>query len=294
MTPPHDQSGILYSADLASRPRGMLMLVGFVTASLLGGIGCGTTKSYTATEQLLMSDAVDSTISQIDFTPLSDRRVFLDSTYLKTVRSPLLVDSDYVLSALRQQMVGHGVRLVDKREEADIIAEARLGALGLDGHSVTYGLPASNILASATSVLGGASIPTLPEISLARREAQTGAAKVAVFAYERESLEPYWQSGIARASSNSKDTWVLGVGPFQQGTIYKRTRFAGQILAELGGEQLAQRESARFQDYRDEKLFAAALEPAMNEAEPTDSPQGADLPETQISSATPDDESKLR
>ncbi len=30
--------------------------------------------------------------------------------------------------------------------------------------------------------------------------------------------------------STSKDTWVLGAGPFQQGTIFKETQFAGQPL----------------------------------------------------------------
>ncbi|QDV26692.1 DUF6655 family protein [Aureliella helgolandensis] len=230
----------------------------------LGCSGCGATKSYTATEQLLLSDAVDAAVSKIDFQPLSGQKVYLDTTYVKTQKSALLVDSDYVISSLRQQMVSAGVYLVEGREEATLIAEARMGALGLDGHSVTYGLPASNTLSAASSVLGGsAAIPALPEMSLARNERTAGAAKIAVFAYERETREPYWQSGVARSSSNAKDTWVLGVGPFQRGTIYKRTRFAGDLMT---GETAAQdavdvRKSASFAEYMSSHTFEKPPEP---------------------------------
>lgn len=198
---------------------GLLCLSGFV--------GCGATKSYTATEQLLMSDAVDASVAKLDFQPLSGKKVYLDATYIKTVRSPLLIDSDYVISSLRQQMVGAGVQLTEARDQADLIAEARLGALGMDGHQVTYGLPASNALSQASSALGAPLLPSLPEVAFARHEAKSGAAKIAVFAFERESRQPYWQSGISKSASSAQDTWIMGVGPWQRGTIYEGTRFAG-------------------------------------------------------------------
>lgn len=205
------------------------------------GAGCGTTQSYKATEQLLMSDAVDATIAQLDFEPLSGQKVYLDATYLKTLKSPFLIDSDYVISSLRQQMLAANILLVEQREQADLIAEARIGALGLDGHNVTYGVPASNAISSASSVFANAPvIPRIPELSLARREAKQGAAKIAVFAYERDGRRPVWQSGIAQASSSAKDMWILGVGPWQSGSIYEGTRFAGSKIG--GRELLADRE----------------------------------------------------
>ena len=234
----------------------------FVLACMVSFAGCGATQSFRATEQLLMSDAVDATVAQLDFRPMSGQKVYLDVTYLKTVKSPLLIDSDYVISSLRQRMVGAGVSLVETREEADLIAEARIGALGLDGHNVTYGLPSSNALSSASRVFTSSPIiPSMPEISLARHEAKSGAAKLAVFAYERETRAPYWQSGIARASSSARDTWVLGIGPWQRGTIYQGTRFAGQelngTLAQNDGEEKKPiRESEEFARYVSPKRFA--------------------------------------
>lgn len=226
--------------------------------------GCGATKSYTATEQLLLSDAVDVTIAKLDFSALTGQKTYLDVTYLKTQRSTLLIDSDYVISAIRQQMVSAGVLLVENRDDADLIAEARMGALGLDGHSVSYGIPASNALATASSVfVNSPPIPAIPELSFARHESKVGAAKLAVFAYDRVSREPIWQSGIARSSSNAKDTWVLGVGPFQRGTIYDATRFAGDKLA--AAELLDKppkdiRKSAEYRDYRNRRVFPALFE----------------------------------
>jgi hypothetical protein len=39
-----------------------------------------------------------------------------------------------------------------------------------------------------------------------------------------------WQSGVAISTSNAKETWLFGAGPFQYGTIYQGTRFAGNRL----------------------------------------------------------------
>jgi hypothetical protein len=210
-------------------------------AVAIGGAvpGCGTTKSVTATEQLLMSDAVDSTISKMDFRPLAGYKVFLDTTYIGQAGKPIpgvpmaanLVTSDYVISALRQQLTAAGCMLVDTKDTAEIICEARCGALGTDGHNVTYGLPANNFLNSATLLVPNSPpLPAIPELSVAKREVKSAAAKVAVFAYDRETREPLWQSGVAQAGSNARDTWILGIGPIQYGSIYRGTRFAGSRI----------------------------------------------------------------
>lgn len=197
--------------------------------------GCGSTKQNTATEQLLMSNAIDATISKLDFSVLTDKKVFLDTTYINKppmvaapAPPPMSIDANYIVSSIRQQMFAAGVHLVDAKEDADIIAEPRVGALGLDGHDVTYGIPASSALSSASSAVTGTSlIPAIPELSMARKEDRLGAAKVAVFAYDRKTRQPIWQSGVAQSNSDSKATWVLGIGPFQRGSIRSGTQFAG-------------------------------------------------------------------
>ncbi len=224
--------------------------------------GCGTTRSFTATDQLLMSDAVDATVSKIDFSPLTGKKVFLDTSYMKMLKAPNnLLDTDYVVSSIRQGMVAENVLLVDTKDEAELIAEARVGTMGLDGHNVTYGVPPSNTLSGA-GALAGASIPALPEMSVGRREAKLGAAKVAVFAYVKSSHAPYWQSGIARSSSTARDTWFLGIGPWQAGTIYEGTRFAGDRTSRVWGmpQNRVIPRGPSYEEFRGTKLFAAAVE----------------------------------
>ncbi|MFG0255377.1 MAG: DUF6655 family protein [Rhodopirellula sp. JB053] len=198
-------------------------------------IGCGTTRDHQATEQLLLSDAVDRSVSTIDFRPLSGEKVFLDTSYLRSVKSDSFVNADYVTSALRQQIMAAGCLMQDSSKDADIVIEARIGTLGADDHRVTFGVPENNMIGSAATLLPGApSVPQVPEIALARRDAREGAAKIAAFAYDRETRKAIWQSGISQSRSTARDTWVMGVGPFQAGSIRSETRLAGSSLRKFG------------------------------------------------------------
>jgi len=185
--------------------------------------GCGTTRwtdtTRTATEQLLISDAVDRSVSEIDFSSIRGRKVFFDSSYLKGT-----TDEQYVISTLRQHILASGCILKEKREEATYVVEARAGAVGTDRADVLYGVPAT-ILPPLVAMPG---VPTtIPEIALGRKTEQHGVAKLAVFVYNRETGRPFWQSGTSNVVSHAKDIWILGIGPIRRGTIYSRPHFAG-------------------------------------------------------------------
>ena len=202
-----------------------------VLALTLMLVGCGTTRQYTATEQLVMSVAVDRSIGRIDFRPLGGRKVYLDTSYLRHVKGEGFVNAEYVTSALRQQIVAAGCLLQDANLEADVVIEARIGTLGQDDHRVTFGLPETGMLASAAALIPGAPrIPRIGEIAFARREAREAAAKVVAFAYDRETRSPVWQSGVDSSLATATDTWVMGIGPFQGGTVRKRTQLAGSSI----------------------------------------------------------------
>ena len=201
--------------------------------------GCGSTNSRKATQQLLVSDAIDRAVAQINFRPLAGKRVFLDTTYITRLKTEDYANTDYIISALRQQMFAANCALQDTKDSADYIAEARVGALGTDAQDMVFGLRANNALSSMAPLLSTPSVvPTIPEISVGRRETQSAAAKIAVFAYHKETRTAVWQSGLAIARGRAKDVWILGIGPIQSGTIYDKTRFAGQEidLNLMGGE----------------------------------------------------------
>lgn len=208
--------------------------------SMLFLFGCGTTQQRAGTEQLLLSDSVDRSVDRIDLSLLSGETVYLDATYIEPVKTAGYVNSSYIISALRQKLITSGCLLKTLPEEADYIVEARVGALGTDGLEVTYGIPANNALGAAASLIASApAAPAIPEIAFGKRRGAMSTSKVVAFAYHRESGQPVWQSGAAIAKSDAKDTWLFGAGPWQRGSIYDGTQFAGNRLSLPGKKKKA-------------------------------------------------------
>ena len=181
----------------------------------------GRTPARTATEQLLISTAVDRAIEQIDFTPLAGKNVYFDPQYLEGI-----VDKNYVISTMRQHMLAQHCILNPDKQTAEFTIEARAGAVGTNHHDVLLGVPALSLPTGALIGMPSA----IPEIPFAKSTDQKGVAKIACFAYNNTNGQAVWQSGVYPVVCNAKDSWFLGTGPFQRGSIYDGTRFAGSRL----------------------------------------------------------------
>lgn len=207
--------------------RGSLFIL-LIFIGLLPVTGCGTSVQRLGTEQLLLSDSVDRAIDQIDLSPLSGRKVYLDTEYMKAVKGNMFINAEYITSALRQKMTTSGCLIQKDVQSADYVLEARVGALGADTMEVTYGIPASGGVGGAASALAGAPvIPSIPEVSFGKRNANLAISKIVVYAYHRESGIPVWQSGNAVARSDAQDSWMMGMGPVTKGSVYDGVRIAG-------------------------------------------------------------------
>ena len=169
--------------------------------------GCSSSKSSntarTATEQLLISNAVDQALDKVEFSRFSGLNVFFDEKHFDGV------DKSYVVGSIRHRILYSGGRLVPKAEEADVIIEARSGGLGTDTTETFYGLP--------EVVVPG--MVTIPELKVAQRMVQRGSAKIGFVAYDAKSKQIIGQGGLTMAVSNNNDWSVLGVGPFKNGTL---------------------------------------------------------------------------
>ncbi len=186
--------------------------------------GCGTVKTTntprTGTEQLLLTEAWDQALSRVDFRPLTGVPCFLDT------QSVTAVDQGYVTSSLKQAMLQQGVLLRPKAEQAQWIVEARVGAYGTDQYDMLIGIPQTTV----PMVIPGMPAGTIPEMSLAKRVDQHGVVKMALFAYDRASGQLVWTSGTSQTKSNSRDVYVMGAGPIQNGSIRKSTEFSGMKI----------------------------------------------------------------
>lgn len=232
-------------------------------------VGCGLNKSRLATEQLVVSDAADRAVAEIDFSPLSGRKIYFDTKYLESVKLTPVGNVEYVISSLRQQMAAYDCRLQEKVEDAEFVVEARVGVLAHDGHELTYGVPGSAAMTTASVLLAApVAAPAMPELSLGRRNHQQGTAKIGVFAYDRKTREPVWQAGLHKGASRSRDTWLFGLGPFESaGPVEpkqkKSTFFSGKKRSEHADA------SDPHEAYAGSVVFQRALEKSTEEKSAT-------------------------
>ena len=168
-----------------------------ITSALISG--CGTTRMSdtlrTGTEQILLSAAIDRSISEMDFSILAGKDIFFDGVFLKATR-----------------------------DEATYVVEARAGAVGTNRQDVLLGIPQTSIPSGLA--VGAPSV--IPEIPLAKKTHQKGVAKLAVFAYNQNTGQALWQSGASPITADARDTLIFGTGPYQRGSIYTGASFAGQ------------------------------------------------------------------
>jgi hypothetical protein len=226
--------------------------------------GCGTTRwsdsKRTATEQLLVSDAVERAVTAIDMRPLAGYDVFLDTAFMDDV-----TDAKYLASTLRHELLASGCRLAATKDSAEIVVEARAGALGTDRSDLLIGMPATNVEVAGSGT-------SLPEIAVAKRTDQRAVAKVNLFAYERSSGRPVWQSGMQHVASNTRDRWLLGAGPFQDGDIHEQMELAGSTIRSKKqlrseNEETAGKAVVRGVDLTQPRVFATLPPPGSPAAE---------------------------
>ena len=206
-------------------------LICLLVVSLVAG--CGTTRisdtMRTGTEQMLLSTAIERAVNDMDFSLLEGKDVFFDPQYLKGVS-----DEGYIVSSIRQRLLAEGARLKVNRDDAIYVVEARAGTVGTNRQDVLIGVPQVS-LPSGGMITG---VPSaIPEIPLAKKTQQKGIVKLAAFAYNQVTGQGVWQSGTYPIIADSRDTWILGTGPFQRGSIYAGTNFAGQRVGLLGGKK---------------------------------------------------------
>lgn len=156
-------------------------------------------------EQLLVSNAIDSSLDKIDFDCLAGGAVFVDDKLLDCT------DSNYIVGSVRQRAFEAGCSLVDKADQADIVLELYSGAVGTDRAEGFIGTP-------ALSVPGPFPVQ-LPEVKLFSQTTQYGTAKLGLVAYDAKSKRSLSSGGLTRSRSTDSSWTVLGIGPFSSGSL---------------------------------------------------------------------------
>ena len=166
----------------------------------------------TASEQFLLSEAARLAVEQLATTALRDRKAWVDASHFAPS------EKEFVIAEFRAHLVQEGVRLVDAREDADVVIELRSGGVGIDRNEFLLGIPP--VLLSPDLASSGAEIPViLPEIAIVKSIKQRGVAGVAYVAYWQDTGELISASGPHYGYTRREDYWLLGYGPRSTGNI---------------------------------------------------------------------------
>lgn len=181
-----------------------------LTSSLLVlSMGCTTTRtsdtSRTGMEQLLLSNAVDQTLDNTPLPPVSGRKVFLDTQFLDSV------DKGYIIGSLRQRLLNNGALLSDKKEDSEMTLEVCSGGVGTDNINSFIGIPGL--------ALPGPLPIQLPEVRMFEKVSQFGTAKISLVAYSTANGQLIFDSGKSLARSDDNRWSMMGIGPFQSGSV---------------------------------------------------------------------------
>jgi hypothetical protein len=140
--------------------------------------GCALTHEQsktprTATEQLLLSQALERSIARVSM-PLPDgATVFVETAGLKHAAFP---DDVFVSDLVASRLATMGARIQKKEEDASYRVRVVVQALGTDQESSFLGMP------PVTSVL----LPfALPEMAVYKQERQNGIARLSLEFFER-------------------------------------------------------------------------------------------------------------
>lgn len=176
-----------------------------------------TDPARTATEQYLMSQALEKAVAQLSASALLDRQVFVDSTYL-TGSKETSAEIVFLLGELRARLLLAGVRLAPTRDLAEVVLEVRTQGIGIDRVEFLLGIPAI-YLSSTTSGATGSIPVAIPELAIIKRTTQKGFGSVAYVAYWRATGEVVSSSGPFVGRTSREDYWFFGVGPRTIGDI---------------------------------------------------------------------------
>ncbi len=205
------------------------------------GSGCTSTRTSntarTAREQILISNAIDRSLSKVDFASFQGAKIHIDEKYLDCV------DKGYLIGSIRHRAMTNGATLVAKPEEADVVLEIRSGAIGTDSADSFVGTP--------EIVLPG--MLTLPEVRLISRNNQSAMAKIGIVAYSPKTNQLLGEGGVSSSLSRDNNWFVLGVGPYQNGEVKSE-------IKNTTGRQPGQ----RWQELSPVVAFQEPAGPAMN------------------------------
>lgn len=176
--------------------------------------GCSATRitepPRTAVEQLLLSNAIDKSMRNTDFSVFKNQTVFSDSSLFEGY------DAKYALGTIRDKLSQAGALLVDTAEKARFVLEPRSGGIGIDSHSELFGMPNITI---PVPFAGAVETPEVPFWKVVKADSTV---KIVILAIERETGKHHYSSGSLVGKSYNHQYKILGIFNWRNTDIPER------------------------------------------------------------------------
>jgi hypothetical protein len=194
----------------ASRINSVLCLA----AAAALGAGCSsvnvTEPKRSAIEMLLLSTAADEALQDIDLSSLEGKKVFLEEKYFDSLDKP------YVLGLIRDAISSQGGLLMADAEDAEVIVEARAGALSTDSADTLVGIPKMPVPIPLSGTL------VIPEAPIYKSNRYDAVAKIALLAYDNNSRAHLFSTGPVVGKSRYHHYRILGYIQWRRTDIPER------------------------------------------------------------------------
>lgn len=177
-----------------------LATVFVLVAALLGTAACSSSRKtqpeHSATEQLLVTNAVDEAVRQLRL-PLPDgAKVFLRTDGIEGEYAA------YAKAAIREEVVEQGAHLTEERVDADTVIDVRSGAMSIDEFDTLVGMQSFEVPIPLAGNM------ETPEIAFYKRAERRGIAKVAATAYSAGDGEHIASTGQKYGFSHKRE-WTM-------------------------------------------------------------------------------------
>lgn len=150
----------------------------------------------TATEELLISTAIDRAVEGLKLDIPKGTAVYLDASNFEGT------DSKYAVSSVAERLLVQGGRLTPDRGKADMVVAIRSGALSTDSDGFLLGIPATGVPVPLAGTVN------LPEVALLKRAETRGVAKFAATLYDAKTGALKSVSGASYGFSH-RTHWVV-------------------------------------------------------------------------------------
>jgi hypothetical protein len=185
----------------------------------------------TASEQLLVSTAVDHAIDNLKPQIPRGSKVYVDPQYFDIDASGNnIILSHYTIGAVRDLILRAGGNLVGDRKAADLIVEMRNGGQSINHKTMLIGLPAIPVPIPLTGTV------ETPELALFKRDNQSGISKIALTIYRAKSGALASSTGPVYGDSHDTNWTVLLLFSWESQNVMPET-----IPNSTGANQPAQK-----------------------------------------------------